>query len=100
MTYDTLGQPLRKPDALNSVPWLTTNQIPSFTQGTMANPEWTCGAMPDKMIAAKDAAEMLGVCTDTLYRQWRAWDLKAYRIGSGLKFKSSDIDTWIERRAA
>jgi HK97 family phage major capsid protein len=37
MTYDTLGQPLRKPDALNSVPWLTTNQIPSFTQGTMAN---------------------------------------------------------------
>jgi excisionase family DNA binding protein len=56
--------------------------------------------MPDKMLAAKDAAEMLGVCTDTLYRQWRAWDLKAYRIGSGLKFKSSDIDTWIERRAA
>jgi HK97 family phage major capsid protein len=37
MTYDSLGQPLRKPDALNSVPWLTTNQIPSFTQGTMAN---------------------------------------------------------------
>ncbi len=37
MTYDTLGQPLRKPDALANVPWLITNQIPSFTQGTMTS---------------------------------------------------------------
>jgi HK97 family phage major capsid protein len=36
-TYDTLGQPLRLPPALEAVPWLVTNQIPSFTQGTMTN---------------------------------------------------------------
>jgi HK97 family phage major capsid protein len=37
MTYDTLGQSLRLPPALQNVPQLITNQIPSFTQGTMAN---------------------------------------------------------------
>ncbi len=36
-TYDSLGQPLRLPPALQDAPWLTTNQIPSFTQGTMTS---------------------------------------------------------------
>jgi HK97 family phage major capsid protein len=36
-TYDTLGQPLRRPPVLDNTPILTTNQIPSFTQGTMTN---------------------------------------------------------------
>jgi HK97 family phage major capsid protein len=36
-TYDTLGQPLRQPDVLAAVPKFVTNQIPSFTAGTMAN---------------------------------------------------------------
>jgi HK97 family phage major capsid protein len=36
-TYDTLGQPLRQPDMLAQMPKFVTNQIPSFTQGTMAN---------------------------------------------------------------
>jgi HK97 family phage major capsid protein len=35
MTYDTLGQPLRMPPVLQNIPILTTNQIPSFTQGTL-----------------------------------------------------------------
>ena len=37
MTYDTLGQPLRPPPAMADCPTLVTNQIPSFTQGTMSN---------------------------------------------------------------
>jgi len=36
-TYDTLGQPLRTPPVLDNTPILITNQIPSFTQGTMTN---------------------------------------------------------------
>jgi HK97 family phage major capsid protein len=34
-TYDTLGQPLRRPPVLDNIPILLTNQIPSFTQGTL-----------------------------------------------------------------
>ena len=37
MQYDTLYQPLRKPEAIAAVPGCTTNAIPSFTSGTMAH---------------------------------------------------------------
>jgi HK97 family phage major capsid protein len=35
--YDTTNQPLRKPPVIENVPWLTTNMIGSFTQGTMTS---------------------------------------------------------------
>jgi HK97 family phage major capsid protein len=35
--YDTTNQPLRKPVNLETIPWLITNMIPSFTQGTMTS---------------------------------------------------------------
>jgi excisionase family DNA binding protein len=56
--------------------------------------------MADRMLAAKDAAETLGVSVDTLYRQWRPWGLKAFRVGSALKFRATDVNAWIERHAA
>lgn len=37
MTYDSLGQPLRQPDALTAAQKYVTNQVPSFTAGTMSN---------------------------------------------------------------
>lgn len=35
--YDSQGQPLRTPEAASAVPFFDTNQIPSYTQGTMTN---------------------------------------------------------------
>lgn len=35
--YDTTNQPLSKPPVIENVPWLTTNMIGSFTQGTMTS---------------------------------------------------------------
>lgn len=35
--YDSTGQPIAMPTAVAEVPRLITNQIPSYTQGTMAN---------------------------------------------------------------
>ena len=32
--YDTMNQPLRKPDAVLDFEWFTSNQIPTYTQGT------------------------------------------------------------------
>lgn len=37
MAYDSQGRPLQMPQRLAQVPWLTTNAIPSFTQGTMTS---------------------------------------------------------------
>ena len=36
-TYDSTGQPLQLPPSIAALPWLITNQIPSFTSGTMSN---------------------------------------------------------------
>jgi HK97 family phage major capsid protein len=35
--YDTTNQPLRRPELLTTLPWLTTNMIPSYTRGTMTS---------------------------------------------------------------
>ena len=35
--YDSMYNPIRMPDSLAQVPWLTTNAIPSFTRGTMTS---------------------------------------------------------------
>ncbi len=35
--YDTMYNPVRKPDVLAATPWLVTNAIPSFTSGTMTS---------------------------------------------------------------
>jgi len=34
--YDTTGQPLRPPQAIDDIPAFVSNQVPSYTQGTMA----------------------------------------------------------------
>jgi HK97 family phage major capsid protein len=36
-TYDSQYNPIRWPDVVSKLPWLTTNTIPSFTRGTMSN---------------------------------------------------------------
>lgn len=35
--YDSTYQPLRRPADLDALAWFTSNQIPSYTQGTMTN---------------------------------------------------------------
>lgn len=36
-TYDSLGQPLRAPAAVDQLEQFITNQVPSFTSGTLAD---------------------------------------------------------------
>jgi excisionase family DNA binding protein len=54
----------------------------------------------NKMLTAEQTAEFLGVSLTTLYRQWKAWGLRGYRVGHGLKFRERDIESWLERQAA
>jgi excisionase family DNA binding protein len=52
----------------------------------------------NKLISLSDTAERLDVPTSTLYKNWRAWGLKAYRIGRALKFRERDIEAWLDRQ--
>jgi HK97 family phage major capsid protein len=55
MTYDTLGQPLRPPPVMANTPQYVTNQIPSFTQGTMTNiaTDIFCGNFAELLIGTR-----------------------------------------------
>lgn len=48
-----------------------------------------------KMIPAAEVAELLDVHVESLYRSWRKWGLKAYRIGREIKFKQIELTEWI-----
>jgi excisionase family DNA binding protein len=52
----------------------------------------------NKLISLSDTAERLDVPTSTLYKNWRAWGLNAYRIGRALKFRERDIEAWLDRQ--
>ncbi|MGW0946056.1 helix-turn-helix domain-containing protein [Streptomyces sp. NPDC002623] len=32
---------------------------------------------------------------NTLYGNWRAWGLTAYRVGKHLRFRERDLETWL-----
>jgi excisionase family DNA binding protein len=54
----------------------------------------------NQLISAEETAGLLAVHKDTLYKSWRDWGLKGYRVGKALKFKERDIDTYLERHKA
>jgi excisionase family DNA binding protein len=43
---------------------------------------------------------LLGVSTPTLYRNWREWGMRAYRIGYSLKFRERDIESFLRHNEA
>ena len=49
-------------------------------------------------LSAAEAADALDVNVETLYRNWRAWDLKGFYVGRNLKFRARDIESWIEKQ--
>ena len=54
----------------------------------------------NQLVTPEDVAEALQVSVDTVYRQWRKWGLKGFRVGRLLRFRERDINTWLESRAA
>jgi len=54
----------------------------------------------NKLISLAATAELLDVPVSTLYKQWQAWGLSAYRIGRALKFRERDIESWLDKQVA
>jgi len=53
----------------------------------------------NKLITVQQLAERWQMSADTIYGQWREWNLTAIRIGRHLRFRERDIDAYEERSA-
>lgn len=53
----------------------------------------------NRMIPAAEVAELLDIHLETLYRRWKAWGLRAHRIGREIKFRERDLEAWIDSQA-
>jgi len=51
---------------------------------------------PEKLLSAKDVAELKGIARTTIYKWAELGQLTCYRIGASVKFKLSDVDAFIE----
>lgn len=53
-----------------------------------------------KLLSVKETAELLATSPDTVYRQWKIWGMKAYRVGRELRFREQDVEAWLEQHPA
>lgn len=53
-----------------------------------------------RLLTAAETAELLNVPLSSLYQKWRAWGLRAFRVGKALRFRESDVWLWVEDQAA
>lgn len=54
--------------------------------------------MADKLLAATDVAELLGIELDTLYRYARRGEIRAVKIGKMWRFTEADVQEFIQAR--
>ena len=69
-----------------------TAQHAKPTKGTLGS--------PNRMLSARDVAEILNVPERTIRDKWREWNLPAYRIGKHLRWRERDLHAWIEQQGA
>lgn len=55
--------------------------------------------MTDRLLTAREVAELLGLSPASVLRRWRAGELPGYRLASNvLRFSEGDIAAWLEER--
>lgn len=55
--------------------------------------------MTDRLLTAREVAELLGLSPASVLRRWRAGELPGYRLASNvLRFSERDITAWLEER--
>ena len=56
--------------------------------------------MAEKLLSARDVADLLGVSIDTVYRLSHKRDgLKGYKIGGVTRFRPAEVEAYIEAQA-
>jgi excisionase family DNA binding protein len=56
--------------------------------------------MPDEILTLPDVARLLKVADKTVYTMAQKAELPAFKVGGQWRFKSADIDSWIEQQKA
>ncbi|WP_431933738.1 helix-turn-helix domain-containing protein [Nonomuraea jabiensis] len=51
-------------------------------------------------MSVQEVADYLGVPKTTVYDRWRAWGLKAHKVGRALRFRERNVESWLERQEA
>ena len=57
----------------------------------------SAAALPSPLLSVSVVAELLGVSTKTVRRLITRGDLKAHRIGSGLRISEEDLRAYVAR---
>jgi len=52
----------------------------------------------ERLLTAREVADLLAVCKDTVYALVRQSGLPAIRVGSMLRFSRRDVLSWVELR--
>jgi excisionase family DNA binding protein len=56
--------------------------------------------MGDKLMSAAEVAEYLGISINTLYQhRYRGEGPPGYRVGGRIKYRRTDVETWLEAHA-
>lgn len=54
----------------------------------------------DRLITARELAEMLGVSTESVLRWTRRGDLPAFKLpGGAVRYRQDQVDAWLVERA-
>jgi Helix-turn-helix domain len=53
-----------------------------------------------EMLSNREAADHCGIPVRTWQAKYLIWGVPHFRIGRAVKFKKSELDTWIESRRA
>jgi excisionase family DNA binding protein len=56
--------------------------------------------MADRLLTARDIADLLGVSAETILRWTRRGELPAFRLPSGaIRYREAELEGWLEERA-
>lgn len=53
---------------------------------------------PERLIDARELAQLLGVRPQWVYGKVDAGELPGYRLGHYLRFRASEVEAWLERQ--
>jgi len=53
----------------------------------------------ERLLTAREVADRLGLSTETVLAWVRRGELPAFRLGRAVRFRESDLDEWLAKRA-
>ncbi len=51
-----------------------------------------------RLLSIKEVTEILGISRATIYRMIDAGEIKAYKIGKGVRFKQEEIEEYVDSK--